>query len=150
MLRAILQTMLAERCKVMVHRESKDVPVYDLVEAKGGPKFKQAETVDATELEQKHQGGGRVTGGGMAVQGPNGTQFTASRWRCWADGAIERCGQTGGGQDGPDRALPPFATIAGSTAAAGASPADDESIFTTLPEALGLRLQPAKGRWRCW
>jgi uncharacterized protein (TIGR03435 family) len=73
MLRAILQTMLAERCKVVVHRESKEVPVYDLVVAKGGPKFKQAETVDATELEQKHQGGGRVTGGGMAVQGPNGT-----------------------------------------------------------------------------
>ena len=51
------------------------MPVYDLVVAKGGPKFKQAETVDATELKQKHQGGGKVTGGGMAVQGPNGTQF---------------------------------------------------------------------------
>jgi uncharacterized protein (TIGR03435 family) len=62
------------------------MPVYDLVVAKGGPKFKQAETVDATELKQKHQGGGKVTGGGMAVQGPNGTQFTASRWRCWGRG----------------------------------------------------------------
>ncbi len=35
MLRAMLQAMLAERCKVMVHNGNKDVPVYDLVIAKG-------------------------------------------------------------------------------------------------------------------
>ena len=52
MLRAMLQAMLAERCKVVVHHESKEVPVYDLVVAKGGPKFKQAETVDAAELRR--------------------------------------------------------------------------------------------------
>jgi len=58
MLRAMLQAMLAERCKVVVHYGSKEVPVYDLVIAKDGPKFKQAETVDTAELRQKHPAGG--------------------------------------------------------------------------------------------
>jgi uncharacterized protein (TIGR03435 family) len=37
MLRAMLQAMLAERCKVVVHFGRKEAPVYDLVIAKGGP-----------------------------------------------------------------------------------------------------------------
>jgi len=54
MLRAILQAMLAERCKVVVHYGSEEAPVYDLVIAKGGPMFKQAETVDTAELRWTH------------------------------------------------------------------------------------------------
>src|ERR1039458_2012232 len=40
MLRAMMQTLLEERCKMVVHREIKDVPVYSLVVGKNGPKFK--------------------------------------------------------------------------------------------------------------
>jgi uncharacterized protein (TIGR03435 family) len=58
MLRAMLQDMLAERCKAVVHYASKEAPVYDLATAKGGPKFKQAETVDMAELRRKHPEGG--------------------------------------------------------------------------------------------
>jgi uncharacterized protein (TIGR03435 family) len=83
MLRAMLHAMLAERCKVVVHHESKEALVYDLVVAKGGPKFKPAETVDAAELKQKNAGGGMMRGGGMAVRARTGYSFTASRWRCW-------------------------------------------------------------------
>jgi bla regulator protein blaR1 len=147
MLRAMLQTMLAERCKVVVHHENKEMPVYDLVVAKGGPKFKQAETVDATELKQKHQGGGRMTGGGMAVQGPNGTQFYGISMAMLGHTVlssvagrpvVDKTGLTGHYDLAlPSSALPPQP---------GASPADDESIFTTLPETLGLRLEPAKGQ----
>ena len=60
LLRAMLQAMLAERCKVVVHYGSKEAPVYDLVIAKGGPKFKRAETVDTAELRQKHPTGGMM------------------------------------------------------------------------------------------
>jgi len=78
MLRAMLQAMLAERCKVAVHYGSKEAPVYDLVIAKGGPKFKRAETVDTAELGQKHPTGGIMRGTGtMAVHGPKTTQFYA-------------------------------------------------------------------------
>jgi uncharacterized protein (TIGR03435 family) len=39
----MLQTLLAERFKLVIHRETKDQPVYALLVAKGGPKLKDAE-----------------------------------------------------------------------------------------------------------
>jgi len=41
-IRSMLQTLLAERFKLVVHRETKEVPAYSLVLAKRGPKLKEA------------------------------------------------------------------------------------------------------------
>lgn len=41
-IRSMLQTLLAERFKLMVHRETKEIPVYSLVLAKSGSKLKVA------------------------------------------------------------------------------------------------------------
>lgn len=38
----MLQNLLADRFKLAVHHESKDLPVYELVIAKGGPKLKES------------------------------------------------------------------------------------------------------------
>jgi uncharacterized protein (TIGR03435 family) len=70
MLHVMLQAMLAERFKVVVHHESKEVPVYDLVVAKGGPKFKQAEAVDTAPA-----GGGMVGTGVRVVPSPGGIKY---------------------------------------------------------------------------
>ncbi len=47
--RIMLQNLLAERFKLEIHRETKELPVFELVVGKGGPKFKesadQSETV---------------------------------------------------------------------------------------------------------
>jgi len=40
-LRQMLQTLLAERCKLAVHRGTREMPVYALTVAKNGPKFKK-------------------------------------------------------------------------------------------------------------
>jgi bla regulator protein BlaR1 len=37
---ALLQTLLENRFKLKIHRETREIPVYDLVVAKGGPKLK--------------------------------------------------------------------------------------------------------------
>ena len=66
----------------MAHHESKEVPVYNLVVAKGGPKFKPAKTVDVDELKRKYPRGGRVMGGGSLCRGRTGHSFTASP-RAW-------------------------------------------------------------------
>jgi uncharacterized protein (TIGR03435 family) len=43
-IRGMLQALLAERFKLVVHRETKEIPVYALVLAKGGSKLKVAAT----------------------------------------------------------------------------------------------------------
>ena len=39
----MLQALLAERFKLVIHREMKEMPVYALVVAKGGPKLQKAD-----------------------------------------------------------------------------------------------------------
>jgi uncharacterized protein (TIGR03435 family) len=159
MLRAMLQDMLAERCKVVMHYGSKQAPVYDLVIAKGGPKFKQAETVDTAELRRKHPEGGMMRGSGtMAVQGPNRTQFYAIPMAILANTilpgvadrpVVDKTGLTGHYDLAlPSSALrrppPPPPPVASQSQDAPSPPIEGESIFEAL-EALGLRLEPAKG-----
>ena len=47
--RPMLQTLLADRFKLRVHREMKEIPAYALLVDKGGPKFKES-ALDSTEL----------------------------------------------------------------------------------------------------
>jgi uncharacterized protein (TIGR03435 family) len=66
MLQAMLQALLADRCKLVVHRDIKEVAVYSMVVGKNGPKFKETDpTVD-------HPGGMKLPWGGVVVPG-NGT-----------------------------------------------------------------------------
>ena len=160
MLRAMLPAMLAERCKVVVHYGSKESPVYNLVIAKGGPRFKQAETVDMAELRRKHPEGRVLMGSGtMGVPGPNGTQFYAISTAILANTilpsvadrpVVDKTGLTGYYDVAlPSSALrrPPPPPPPGETQPldAPSPPLEDESIFLAL-EALGLQLEPAKGQ----
>jgi bla regulator protein blaR1 len=61
MLQAMLQAMLAERLKLVVHRETKIGPVYSLVRGKGGPKFKETDPNDAHSGSYPFPGGGRLS-----------------------------------------------------------------------------------------
>ena len=47
-LRAMLQSLLADRFKLAVHRETQDLPVYTLVIAKNGPKLQEAKETEQT------------------------------------------------------------------------------------------------------
>lgn len=160
MLRSMLQAMLAERCKVVVHYAGKEVPVYNLVIAKGGPKFKRAETVDTAQLRQKHPAGGMMRWSGtMAERGPERTQFYAISMAILANTilsniadrpVVDKTGLTGYYDLAlPSSALrppPPPPPAVSQPLDSTSPPVEGESIFTALPEALGLRLEPAKGR----
>src|SRR6185295_20322324 len=45
-LQAMLQNMLSDRFKLVVHREMKEMPVYQLTVAKGGPKLAPSRSDD--------------------------------------------------------------------------------------------------------
>lgn len=47
--RLMLQNLLAERFKLTVHHEKKEMPAYDLIVAKNGPKLKEAAPIAASD-----------------------------------------------------------------------------------------------------
>jgi len=69
MLRGMLQALLAERCRLAVHRELKDSKVTTLVVAKDGPKFKE------TDPTVEHPAGETLSWGGVLVFNQNGMSF---------------------------------------------------------------------------
>lgn len=70
MLRRMVQAMLADRCKLVVHRGIKEVTVYSLVVGKNGPKLK------AADLKDGHPGAIQIPGGGEFL--PNDGSGNAS------------------------------------------------------------------------
>jgi uncharacterized protein (TIGR03435 family) len=172
---AMLQNLLAERFKLIVHRETKEMPVYDLVIAKGGPKFKEFVPPPAPkEGDPPPAGPSKITmdadgfpvlprTGGMVMVSKNGVVMTAMREQItMATLATRLTGQAGrpitdrtGLQGKYDIALhwSIDAASMGAGAAAGAtSPAAPDAgavpaldIFSALQAQLGLKLEPKKG-----
>lgn len=66
MLQEMLDAMLADRCKLVIHREMKEVPVFDLVVAKGGVKFTE------TQPTEPRPTGATLPGGGVMGHGADG------------------------------------------------------------------------------
>jgi uncharacterized protein (TIGR03435 family) len=60
----MLQSLLADRCKLKVHFETKELPVYDLVIARGGLKMNEA-TPDEKFMERATEG--KLTGRAMPI-----------------------------------------------------------------------------------
>jgi uncharacterized protein (TIGR03435 family) len=58
LLHSMLRSMLAERCKLLIHREIKEAPIYLLSLEKDGPKFKEA------VRGAPHPAAGAMPGGG--------------------------------------------------------------------------------------
>jgi bla regulator protein BlaR1 len=66
MLQSMLQSLLVDRCKIALHRDTKDSPVYLLTVGKSGPKFKE------TDPATPHPAGMTLPGGATLVQSVDG------------------------------------------------------------------------------
>jgi uncharacterized protein (TIGR03435 family) len=68
--RLMLQALLADRFKLTLHRETKELPVYNLVIAKGGPKLQESKPDETTNKGDKT--GDIAAGGKKAASSPGG------------------------------------------------------------------------------
>jgi uncharacterized protein (TIGR03435 family) len=160
---SLLQSLLEDRFKLKLHRETRELPVYVLTVAKGGPKFQQSKEKSCTtfnwirnspppgQIASIHCGAAELTNAqlnrtldavGISMTGatPDAPGLTWFLSRELDRIVIDKTGLTG---------LFDFylewnraATL--NKAATSADP-DNPSLFTALPDQLGLKLTPEKG-----
>ena len=154
--RQMLQTLLEERFALQLHRETRELPVYELVKARSdgqlGPGLRPS-TTDCTPKPGERSPctldirSGRIRA--IATRwGPAGSILPVNIG-VWDRPIIDRTGLNGTfditlewtPDPGQARSTEDAARAA---AAAAATPGERTSIFTALQEQLGLKLQPTR------
>jgi uncharacterized protein (TIGR03435 family) len=155
--RSMLQPMLVDRFKVKVHTETKQLPVYELVLAKGGPKLKEAMPGDTYANGFKgpdgvaHGGMMRMGRGELTAQAIPTASLVNMLSQQLQHTVIDKTGLTGKYDFTltwtPEEGSGPMfkGTDGGSSRPEPAPDASGPSLFTALQEQLGLKLQSAKG-----
>jgi uncharacterized protein (TIGR03435 family) len=136
----MMQSLLADRFQLKAHFETREMPVYQLVLAKGGSKLK--EDPDTT----KH----RFAAGASGIRGSLTIHDLIDNLECAADiggrEVIDKTGLTGVYDFSLKWA--PLQTAAVPGGGNGTAPSPDlegASLFTAIEEQLGLKLVSAKG-----
>jgi bla regulator protein blaR1 len=142
----MLQAMLDDRLKLVVHRSTMQAPVYLLVVGKRGPKFKE------TNPDELHPGTRPMPGGGTLSREEEDDQMTVhyfgisiaqlARWVLGTARPVEDKTGLAGRYDVTIQrpALQPNAQQGGISAPdLGPSP-------TSIADQLGLKLEPSKGQ----
>jgi uncharacterized protein (TIGR03435 family) len=148
---------LADRFKLKIHTETKQLPVYELVAPKGGSKLKEATAGDTYAngikgLDGVGRGGlMRVGRGQLTAQAVPITSLANMLSQQLQRTVLDKTGLTGKYDLElnwtPDQGSDPmFKGAEGSPQRGDAAPdSSGPSIFTALQEQLGLKLQSAKG-----
>ena len=147
MLRAMLQSMLADRLKLSVHRSSKEGPVYALIIGKSGPKLKPSNPT------QPHPNASPFPGGGILSMEVHEGEVTTHFYGITigqlavslsADRPVQdRTGLTGTFDitlQQPTAPPPPPGTPQ------QAPPPEQQISPFALAEQLGLKLEPSRGQ----
>jgi uncharacterized protein (TIGR03435 family) len=142
MLRTMMQTMLADRCKLAVHRGSKEVAVYLLVPAKNGPRLKTSVPGDPHPSATPIPGGGEFLDndgtGSAAFYGAPVSALAVILSNLAGRPVEDRTGLTGR-YDMTFRRPRPGAPSTEPDSASNPTP----TIFDVV-QSLGLKLEPAK------
>lgn len=149
--RLMLQGLLEERFKMKAHRESREIPVYELVIAKGGSKLEEVTTPApaAPPRPLVDRDGFPNVPGGTGLQVINGRgrmQFRAQTMKNVAhylSGQVDRPVLDATGLKGTYALILSWRVISPRDAAT--DPGSGLPIFEAIEEQLGLKLKPAKG-----
>lgn len=145
-MRPLIQSLLAERFKLVSHQESKEASIYALVPGKNGPKMPEAQNAGPGQ-RQMRMGNGSLTAAGVPVQ------FLAdSLSRILGRTVVDKTGLKGiyefklnwSPEEGTSLRIPGLPTP-NAEAPAGAE-ASGPTLFNALEEQLGLRLNSEKGQ----
>lgn len=145
--RLMLQGMLADRFKLIVHHETKELPMYALVVAKGGSKLKEADPNDTYPNGVKgpdgvgHSGMMMMRGGSLTGQGITMESLASSLTRQVSRIVEDKTGLRGKYDFTLQWAPDEMADSAKDATGENAMP----SLFTALQEQLGLKLDSIKG-----
>ncbi len=147
--KAMMVQLLVDRFGLKYHRETRELPVYELVVAKGGVKMQAAKAQEGDG--QRHM---------MMFGGPGKIESTAMKVNALAHTlsgqlgrtVIDKTGLTGeydfSLQWTPDEPAPGMAPVGDAPPASNTDAADNSggpSLFTAIEEQLGLKLESAKG-----
>ena len=151
----MLQALLADRFKLTLHRQTKNLQVYELVAAEGGPKLQEAKPVymnpngiNGPEGRLPNRGMTRMSPGELIDQGA--TLQSLVEELSWQLGrtVVDKTGLTGNYDfvlrwtPGPSEAG--MAKLMGSNPAPNSAVSSDiaSPLFNAIQEQLGLKLEP--------
>jgi bla regulator protein blaR1 len=159
--RAMLQSLLADRFQLVFHRDTSEMPVYALVVAKNGPKFKEANEsdpniVDLGKRPDLARGDGRprftiIRRGRLVAQSTDMAALADDLANFLGRTVVDRTGLAGSYDVKlewvPDENQVAMFQAMGVPEGFGAPPADWQgpSLVTALEEQLGLKLDSQKG-----
>ncbi len=159
-LRLMMQSLLADRFKLKLRRETKELPVYALVVAKNGPKLQESKDVPGPD---RFKGPDELKGRRMARMGRGQLNMNSAPMSLLADALSRQLGRNVVDKTGlkgnydftlkwtPDESQgqmfggPDGGEGRPRTEAAPAPDASGPTIFTALQEQLGLKLEAQKG-----
>lgn len=149
MMREMLQAMLADRLKLVVHRSTKEGPVYSLVVAKNGPRFKETNPAEPHPNAYSFPGGGQVA---MEVKsGEIAAHYfgiTIGQLTTFLLGSAGRPIKDNSGLSGRyDMTIvkPTPLPLKEGEAQPSAPSQETEPSAVSIADQLGLKLQPARG-----
>jgi uncharacterized protein (TIGR03435 family) len=140
----MLQALLADRFKLTIHRETKNLPIYSLVIAKGGSKLQEAHLDGRPEDHMIRVGRGELTAPGIRLedfahiltQQTGRTVVDNTGLKGHYDLKFHWTPDQGEAFDGPGGSTSPESSISSDM---------PPSIFTAIQEQLGLKLESRKG-----
>jgi uncharacterized protein (TIGR03435 family) len=162
----MMQSLLAERFQLSLHRQTKELPVYALVVSKGGPKLQKSTFTPPNKpgVLPLRKPGGPLPRGGLWSHGPGTLTSTGTELYIFVNILSRQLGRVVIDKTGlkgrydftlkwtPDQPAPnPFGAGPGpgpGPMGKDAPPPPDPngpSIFTALQEQLGLKLESQKG-----
>lgn len=138
----MFQQLLADRFKLTVHWETRELPVYALVVAKNGPKLHASKEPDGASGTSA--GNGQFTAGGVTLAEMAGA-LTQELSQELGRVVVDRTGISGRYDVSLKWTPDNGEALSGGTGGAASPPDSGLSIFTAIQEQLGLKLESTKG-----